>query len=262
MPPYNKFVFDEPLHVESSNVNGVRSESPSSFKRELESEEHILKFAFPHRRQKSVSFNHQVEVQYLPSHCDWTEDERLSRWNTDDDYTNFQLDIFNTIYLLRNDPESIDDICHCLRGVECRNPSARRERRQLKQEAWDVVFTSNRQRTQRRTHDDLYGFNYLVARMYSHATQAAVRSALDFAAQDEIEASKIRREDDQCCDKVVDFFDDSWITTIDSCSKSSSVSCSTEFPRGENKKTDDNDFGFSVWGETSPFDNSWLRMDS
>lgn len=261
MPPYNNVVFDEPLHVESSSVNGARSESPSSFKRQLDSEDHLLKFVFPLRRQKSVSFNHQVEVQYLPSHCDWSEDERLLRWNSDDDYTNFQLDIFNTVYLLRNDPESIDDICHCSRGVECRDPLARRRRRQLKQEAWDAVFTSNRQRTQRRMDDDIN--DYLVARMYSHATQASIRSALDFAAQDEIEASKIRSKDDQCCDKVVDFFDDSWITTVaSSYSESFSLSSSTKLYRVENKNTDDNEFGFSVWEENSPFDNSWLRMDS
>lgn len=261
MPPFNNFVFDEPFNVESSSVNDIHIESPSSFKQELDSEDPLLKFAFPPRRQKSVSFNNEVEVQYLPSHHYWSEDERLSRWNSDDDYTNFQLDIFSTIYLLRNDPESIDDICHCSRGVECRDPLARRRRRKLKQEAWDVVF--KRQIIQRRTHDDINGCKYLVARMYSHATQAAMRLALDFAAQDEIEANNIRSEGDQCCDEEVDFFDDSWISAIASShSESSSLSSSTELSRGENKNTDDNEFGFFVWGESSAFDNSWLRMDS
>jgi hypothetical protein len=257
MPPLNNLVFDEPLLVNRTTINSVRSESSSSFERELDCEDPLLKFAFSPRRQKSVSFNHQVEVKYLPSHYDWSEDEKISRWNSEDDYTNFQLDIFNTVYLLRNDPQSIDDTCHSSRGVECRDPIARRRRRQLKQEAWCVVF--ERQRIQRQMNDETSGYNYLVASMYCHATQTAMRLALDFAAQDEIDANKIIREENQRQNEEMEFFDHSWIGTIASSnSENSSLNSSSELSSGVNNNEE---FGFCVWGEQSGFDNSWLRVD-
>jgi len=258
MPPLNNIVFDEPLLADITSINDVRSDSPSSFERELDCEDPLLKFAFPPRSHKSVSFNQQVEVKYLSSHHDWSEDERISRWNTDDDYTNFQLDMFNTIYLLRNDPKSIDDTCHTSRGVECRDPIARRQRRKMKQEAWDVVF--GRQTIQRQINDEKNGYNYLVASIYCYTTQAAMRSALNFAAQDEIDAIKIRNEDNQFRNEEVDFFDHSWISTIASSHyESSSFSSSIELSSGENNS--DDEVGFSVLGENSGFDNSWLRVD-
>lgn len=256
MPPLNNIVFDEPLFDNRTSIDSVRSESSSSFERELNFEDPLLKFAFPPRRQ--VSFNHQVEVQYLPSHYDWSEDEKISRWNSDDDYTNFQLDIFNTVYLLRNDPQSIDDICHSSRGVECRDPIARSRRRQLKREAWCVVF--EQQKIQRQMNDEANKYNYLVASMYCQAAQTAMRLALDFAAQDEINANKIQSGQNQHHNEEMDFFDDSWIGTIASSdSENTSLGSSTELSCGDNNTEED--FGFCVWGEQSGFDNSWLRVD-
>jgi len=256
MPPLNTFDVDEPLVVNRTSPNDVRSNSTSSFERELNDEDHHpWKFAFPRRRQKSVSFNHQIQVEYLPNREDWSEEEKMSRWNSADDYTNFQLDIFTTVYLLRNDPESIDDACNTSRGVECRDPVATRRRRQIRKEAWDVVL--ERQNIQRQMNDELNGYNYLVASMYCHATQTAMRLALDFAVQDELDANKIRNEDHQRNNEEVYFFDHDWISTIGSSRSENSSLSSIEISSGD----DDDEFGFCVLGDKSGFDNSWLRGD-
>lgn len=257
MPPLNTYVFAEPLLVTGDDLDAGRigtPASPSSFNRALDCEDFPLPLAFPPPRQKTVCFNDQVEVEYIPSHRDWTGEERLSRWNSDDDYTNFQLDIFNTIYLLRNDPESLDDTCHSARGVECRDPIVRRRRHQWKQEAWDAVF--EQQRIQRELKNDTNGYNYLGASMYYHLAQAATRSAIDFAAQDERDANEYQHEDNTCLDEEIDLFSNTWISTVASSqSETSSTSTLVEDP-------DDEDFGFCVFGEKSGFDNSWLTLDS
>lgn len=258
MPPLNNFVVDEHLVVSRTSPNTVRSISTSSFERELNDEDPTWKFAFPPRRQqRSVSFNHHIQVEYLPNREDWSEDEMASRWNSADDYTNFQLDIFNTMYVLRNDPESIDDACHTSRGVECRDPIATRYRRQIRREAREVVF--ERQNIQRQMNDEPNGYNYLIASVYCHATQAAMRLALDFAAQDELDASKIRDEEHQLNNQEVDFFDHDWISTNASSRSENSSLSSIDCSSGDDD--DDDEFGFCILGDKSGFDNSWLRGD-
>jgi len=263
MPPLNTYVFVEPLLVTGDDLDAGRINtpaSPSSFDRALDCDDFRLPLAFLPPRQKAVCFNDQVEVQYLPNHRDWTEEERFSRWNSDTDYRNFQLDILNTMYLLRNEPESLDDICHSARGVECRDPIVRRRRHQWKQEAWDAVF--EQQRIQRENKYDTNGYNYLVASMYYHLTQAATRSAIDFAAQDERDANEYRHEDNPCLDEEMDLFNSTWIGTVASShSETSSTSTLVEVPSDTNN-SDDEDFGFCVFGEKSDFDNSWLTLDS
>ena len=254
MPPLNNFVFDEPVFV--SHTADV--DSPSSFDRRSLEIEDPWKFAFPPattRQQKSVSFSHQVEIQYVPSRCEWTEEETNSRWNSEEDYTNFHLDLFNTIYLIRNEPEAIDDICHSARGVECRDPITKKRRRLWKSQAWDVVF--EQQKLQRARNTESSGYHYLVASLYSHFTQVAMRSAIDTAAQDEIDARRYQSESDQTPFDEPDLLNDTWVTSVStSFSESSSLSNSTEVSGV------DDDFGFYVFGEKSDFDNSWLRMES
>eukprot|EP00533_Pseudo-nitzschia_delicatissima_P015009 CAMPEP_0197275092 /NCGR_PEP_ID=MMETSP1432-20130617/13490_1 /TAXON_ID=44447 /ORGANISM="Pseudo-nitzschia delicatissima, Strain UNC1205" /LENGTH=259 /DNA_ID=CAMNT_0042740963 /DNA_START=43 /DNA_END=822 /DNA_ORIENTATION=+ len=259
MPPLNEYAFAEPLLV-TSNIIDAGINSPSSFDRTLECEGLRLPLAFLPPREKSVSFNHQAEVEYLPSHRDWTQEERFSRWYSNDDYTHFQLDIYDTIYLRRNDPESIDDTTHSARGVECRDPIVRRRRRQWKQEAWDAVF--EQQRIQRKMNNETDGYNYLVASMYYHLSQPATRAAIDFAARDEIDANEYERQDNTCLDEgFVDLFNDSWISTV--ASSHSEGSSNSNLVEGSSVNNGgDEDFGFSVFGEKSGFDNSWLMLES
>ena len=262
MPPLNSYVFeDEPLLVSNGrSLNPLRSGSPSSFERESGCEDPQFDFAVPApRRQKSVCFNKRVEIEYLPSHYDWTEDERKSRWNSEEDYTNFQVDIFNTIYLSRNAPEALDDTHHSYRGVECRDPIMRRRRRQWKKEAWDAVFL--RQAIQRQMNDETDGYNHLVAGMYSNASQPSMRAALNLAAQDEIDANQIRSEDNQSRhEEETDCFSHSWISTTYSSQSDESSWISNSI---EASSTSDNseEVGFCVLGEKSGFDNSWLQLE-
>jgi len=124
----------------------------------------------------------------------------------------------------------------------------------LKKEAWNVVF--ERQRIQRQTKSETNGYIYLVASMYSHAVQAAMRSALDFGAQDEIDAIKIRSEDNKCRREEMEFFNHSWMGT-------NNISSHGENSSHMSTSTNDNndDFGFCVFGEKSEYDDSWLRLE-
>lgn len=261
MPPLNNFVFDEPAFVPSNSINDVRSDSPSSFERGSDCEDLRFQFAYPPLRQKSVSFNHHVEVEYIPSHRDWAEDEIRSRWNSNDDYTNFQLDIFNTIYLLRNDPEAIDETSQSARGVEGRDPISKRQRRLWKRKAWDVIL--EQQNIRRKMNTETSRYHYLVASMYSHVTQVAMRSAIDFAAQDEIDARNFQSEDNHTRKEEIELFNDSWISTVcSSYSESSSISNSVEVSSADTNSSDEKAFGFHVFGAKSEFDNSWLTLES
>mmetsp|Transcript_5850 Transcript_5850/g.14584 ORF Transcript_5850/g.14584 Transcript_5850/m.14584 type:complete len:252 (+) Transcript_5850:76-831(+) len=250
MAPLNKFAVEESLLFEIPRISADRSGSPASFQRDYP----VSNFPFLRLRKKSVSFNHEVEVEYLPNRNDWSEEERKSRWNSDDDYKIFHLDVLKTIHLLRNNPESIDDTIHSSRGVECKEPNARRFRRQLKQEALDVVF--ERQKIQRQSTDDIDGHSYLIASMYCHTTLRAMRIAIDLATQDEIDADKIRMEENQWHDEEADFFSNSWIST---CASSDSERSSLNLYSFES--TLDDDCGFCISGEDGDFDNSWLRLD-
>lgn len=264
MPPLNHtYLTDEPFvnsdehYIGRSSPTAVCRDLRGSFERELNNEDPAWKFALPPpRRGKAVSFDTQIQVRYIANREDWSQQERFTRWNSADDYTNFQLDIFNTLYLMRNDPGSIDDACHSQRGVECRDPDATKYRRQIRKEAWEVVF--ERQKIQRQMNDEPSGYNYLVASMYCHATKSAMRLALDFAAQDEIDSKEIQNEGNFSGKDDFDFFDHSWVgvgTSASSRRDSSSFFSPTE------KDVDEGDFGFCVLGETSGFDNSWLRGD-
>lgn len=230
--------------------------STNSFASELDDDDLVWKYAFPPApRKKSISFNTQIRVERLPNRYDWSEEERAARWLSPDDYTNFQLDIFNTIYLLRNDPISMDDATHSARGVECRDPIATRRRRQIRKESRDVVI--ERQFIQRQRKDEHNGYVHLVASMYCYASQNAMRLALDIAAQDEIDANKIRIEKERVHDDF-DFFNDDWVGA-------NTFSEENSFSRGNPMELSsldyDDDFGFSVFGEKTGFDNSWLRGD-
>lgn len=260
MPPLNSF-FDEPVFVSRDRFDATGVDSPSSFDRRSVEVEDPWKFAFPPaRQQKSVSFFDQAEIQYISSSREWTDEEKRSRWNSDEDYTNFHLDLINTIYLIRNEPESIDDVCHSARGVECRDPIVKKRRRLWKTQAWDVVF--EQQKLQRARNEEYSGYHYLVASLYSHFTQVAMRSAIDTAAQDEIDARNYQNENEHTQFEETDLFNDTWITSISSSfSENSSFDNSTEVASVDNSSTDD-DFGFYIFGEKSNFDNSWLRMES
>mmetsp|Transcript_35926 Transcript_35926/g.75380 ORF Transcript_35926/g.75380 Transcript_35926/m.75380 type:complete len:262 (-) Transcript_35926:135-920(-) len=260
MPPLNQYAFDDPFYVKRTSLHDVRSSS--SFERELHRKAGTTtKSAYPSRRpKKSVSFNNRAQVEYLPTRNEWTEDEKVSRWYSSDDYSRYQLDILNTVYRLRNDPLSMDDVCHCSRGVECRDPIATKRRRQIKREAWGAVF--ERQRVQRQIRDEIEGYNYLVASMYHNAAQYSMRLALDVGAQDEMDADRIRKEDDRSQQVEMDLFDISWISTsASSMSEKSSFAKTLQCSSSETDYSDNNFSGFAVFGGNQGFDNSWLRAE-
>ncbi|OEU17514.1 hypothetical protein FRACYDRAFT_237932 [Fragilariopsis cylindrus CCMP1102] len=158
MPPLNAFIdaevsvtIESPDNIEGSKESSFRSSSStSSFDRELnELDDPAWKFALAppttttttttttisRRRKRSrndnklvVTFNPQVQLEYLPNRYDWPVEEKAARWISANEYIIFQLDISNTVFLLRNDPESIDDDSYSSRGVECKDPEATRPR--------------------------------------------------------------------------------------------------------------------------------------
>eukprot|EP00536_Pseudo-nitzschia_multiseries_P010913 jgi/Psemu1/307731/fgenesh1_kg.350_\ len=149
---------------------------------------------------------------------------------------------------------------HSARGVECRDPIATRRRRQIRKEAQDVVF--ERQNIQRLQEDEPNGYLHLVASMYCYASQTAMRMALDTAAQDEIDANKIRVEEERLRNESVGYFSHDWISTTSmSRDENSSLGSSIEVCSTGGEDEDEDDFGFCVFGEKSGFDDSWLRGD-
>ena len=43
------------------------------------------------KNSKKVCFNPEITIKEIPSHREWTPSERLSRYNTDDDYRQFKI---------------------------------------------------------------------------------------------------------------------------------------------------------------------------
>jgi len=259
MPPLNSFIDSEVSardfsENELKGINIGRDLSTSSFDRQLNDLDPAWKFAFPPTKEsfKSVSFNDHVRVENLPNRHDWSEEEKKSRWISDNEYTSFKLDVSNTVFLLRNEPESINDTSQSSRGVECRDPLATLRRRNARKEARNIVFEEQKIRRQRVDEQD----DYLFASMYSLLTQNATRQALDFAAQDELDAKKF--QSDMYEPHYVDnyFFNQDWISSIPTSRENSSLG-STNLSFDEN----DDKFGFCILGDIHGFDNSWLRGD-
>jgi hypothetical protein len=312
MPPLNAFIDDEiSATIESPDKEGSKdssirsSSSTSSFDRELnELDDPAWKFALAptttitgrsrrrSRNNKSVTFNPHVQLEYLPNRYDWSVEEKASRWISATEYTIFQLDISNTVFLLRNDPESIDDDYHTSRGVECKDPIATRRRRNTRKEARNVVFERQKIRKERQQQqlieeqqqqqdkdkdkdkdnddddddDDDEDSIYLIASMYSHIAKNSMRQALNFAAQDELDVKNNLHNVYDC------FFDNNWISSVSSTTStnsgySSSLSSSVDLisppddDNNNNNKNDDDEFGFCILGDTLGFDNSWLMGD-
>ena len=297
MPPLNAFIdaevsvtIESPDNIEGSKESSFRSSSStSSFDRELnELDDPAWKFALAppqtttisrRRRKRSrnnnklvVTFNPQVQLEYLPNRYDWPVEEKASRWFSANEYIIFQLDISNTVFLLRNDPESIDDDSYSSRGVECKDPIATRRRRNTRKEARTVVFERQKIRKQQKQQQmideqkqddddvDVDDSIYLIASMYSHIAKNSMIQALDFAAQDELDVKNNLDSVDDC------FFDNNWISSVSSSSNSTSSgnSSSTSSVDLLSPPDDDDDdkFGFCILGDTLGFDNSWLRGDA
>jgi hypothetical protein len=284
MPPLNAFIDAEvSATIESPDNEGKESpyrssSSTSSFDRELnELDDPAWKFALAPpttisgrsrcRNNKSVTFNSQVQLEYLPNRYDWPVEEKASRWISDNEYIIFQLDISNTVFLLRNDPESIDDDSYTSRGVECKDPIATRRRRNTRKEARTVVFERQKIRKQQQQmidgqqdDDDDDDSIYLIASMYSHIAKNSMRQALVFAAQDELDVRNNLHSVYDC------FFDNNWISSVSSSNStssgnSSSLSSVDLLSPPDDDDDDDDKFGFCILGDTLGFDNSWLRGD-
>jgi hypothetical protein len=280
MPPLNAFIDAEvSATIETPDNEGkdssIRSSSStSSFDRELnELDDPAWKFALAppttisrrrRSRNKSVTFNPQVQLEYLSNCYDWSVEEKASRWISANEYTIFQLDISNTVFLLRDDPESIDDDSYSSRGVECKDPIATRRRRNTRKEARAVVFERQKIRKQQQQQmiderqqddDNDDDSKYLIASMYSRIAKYSMRQALDFAAQDELEVKNNLHSVNDC------FFDNSWISSVSSSNSTSSGNSSTLSSVHLLPPLDDDKFGFCILGDALGFDNSWLRGD-
>ncbi|VEU33369.1 unnamed protein product [Pseudo-nitzschia multistriata] len=259
MPPLNQNYVVDDLFV-NHTVPTTRDGDQSAFcGKEPTIDDLTRQFTDYSEEKKSVSFHPRVQVASIPNRCDWSQQERAARWNSRDDYTRFQIDVLNTVYLLRNDPESIDDTSHTLRGAECRDPIATRRRRHTRREAQDVVF--ERQHIQRQVYDDPNRFVHLVASMYFQASKTSMRLALDAASQDEIDANKIRQEDkirqEKLQKKDVNFLDKDWASVFSIDKDNNFLGSPPEYSFVD----DDDECGFCILGETSDFDNSWLRAE-
>lgn len=207
------------------------------------------KFAYPPKRKncrKSVSFHEHIRVEFLPTRYDWSEEEKNSRWITNNDYLGFQLDVSNTLFLLRNEPESIDDASHSSRGVECRDPSITHRRRNARNEAKNIVFEWQRMYKQINNNNDQDG--YLIACL-SLLAQNSMQQALDFAAQDELDAKKFQNVVHHPPNNVDD---DDLLFGYDEISLLSTKSQNSSFISTDTSTTASSD-------DTTDFDNSWLR---
>lgn len=216
------------------------------------------------RQQRVVTFPVEDDdlrkVQYIAPITEWSEEEHSSRWYTSCEYGNFRRDVFATLYLLRNRPEELDDgVSNTARGIECRDPVLVGRRQHVKQLAWQVVFDEQEalrkdQEGDRRQAEDW------MATLYRNAAGPALREALDLAALDEREASKIHKENDAKEGLGDDnSFSDDWISSISSHSSSTATK---DFSAGASKQVtddDDEESGFCVFGAASGFDDDWIR---
>ena len=198
-----------------------------------------------HRRKSSVSFHEDIRVEFLPTRHDWSEEEKNSRWISNDEYLGFQLDVSNTLFLLRNQPESINEVTISSRGVECRDPSITYRRRTMRKEAKQIVFA--RQRIQNKQMNDNHHHHYqdegyLIACL-SILAQNAMQQALNFAAQDELDAKKFQNVVHNQPNSDVDDL----LFGYDEISPQSFISSGT------------NTAAAATSDDTTEFDNSWLQ---
>jgi hypothetical protein len=216
------------------------------------------------RKCKRVSFQTKEELQQVeliaPS-SEWSEEEQLSRWHSQEDYGNFRSDVFHTLYLLRNHPESLDGVTYTARGVECRDPAVVGRRQHVKHLAWQAVFDEQEALRKDASTENSSRQDDWMATLYSSAARPALREALDLAALDEIQAKEIHNEGKKQGDVYhdEDSFSDDWIRSISSHSTSSTTSEDSSFvPSNSGDES-----GFCVFGAASAsgFDDDWIRGD-
>ena len=198
------------------------------------------------RRKSSVSFHEDIRVEFLPTRHDWSEEEKNSRWISNAEYLGFQLDVSNTLFLLRNQPpESINEMTISSRGVECRDPSITYRRRTIRKEAKQIVFA--RQRIQNKQmndnqHHHYQDEGYLIACL-SILAQNAMQQALNFAAQDELDARNFQNVVHSQPNSDVDDL----LFGYDEIRPQSFISSGT------------NTAAAATSDDTTEFDNSWLQ---
>lgn len=252
MPPLNRWLESQPLDGRSTHSCIATAASDDVYDEA---------FKFSHRRRRtSVKFNDTIaQVDFIDHHCEWTQEERSARWHSQGDYACFRRDVFSTVYMLRNHPETVDDTETTARGIECRDPLAVERRQYVKQCAWNAVFEE--QHVQRKNREEMSspfdGEGEWIATLYSHAAKAALREALDFAALDQIAA--INHQMEGKINDAQDEFNDDWISSISSLSPSaSSLSSNEESSRAFDS---DDEFGFAILGGAPGFDDSWITRD-
>ncbi|KAG7347426.1 hypothetical protein IV203_016131 [Nitzschia inconspicua] len=204
--------------------------------------------------RKRVTFHTGSELRstkWIASFSEWSPEEQASRWYTQEEYGNLRRDVFHTLYLLRNRPESLDGVSYTARGVECRDPAVVGRRQRYKQLAWQAVFE---EQEALRKDGDASGDRDWLATLYSNAARPALHEALDLAALDEVEANQIYREEQQrLIPNEDDAFSDDWIRSISSHSTDTDDSIT-----GFSHKHDE-ESGFCVFGPASAFDDDWIR---
>mmetsp|Transcript_4245 Transcript_4245/g.7791 ORF Transcript_4245/g.7791 Transcript_4245/m.7791 type:complete len:244 (+) Transcript_4245:222-953(+) len=243
MPPLNRY-FDGSTASPSPTGSCVSFES-------LRRDDVCFEFAHPSRTSpNSVSFGEAdgiEDVQYLEHHCDWSEEERFSRWYSAEEYAIFRRDASNSLYLLRNCPEKLDGVTNTARGVECRNPAVLGRRQSVKQQAWNAVFEE-----QKACWNNPDNISVCIAMAYSQVSRPALLEALNMAATDELEVASYRLEESQKAAVEAGFADD-WI---------SSISSGEEYSSSSTEVGDGAEFGFCVFGDSSGFDENWLKGES
>lgn len=259
MPPLNKDLVVEGCLL-SQHLDNVSSPTGSCASLGDLNGMHGDKFEHPprcHRSKKVVSFqtNPLQQVHYVKPSSYWTNDERLCKWHSHDDYIIFRQDVFHSLYLLRNHPESFDEKSHTARGIECRHPTTVTRRQSVKQQAWRVVFEAQEALRLELPRDQPESFDWMASK-YSNAARPALQEALQFAVLDEIQAKDIYREGVPPAENSTwkqlddDGFSDDWIRSISSLNDDINVAAS---------KKSEKQGGLSVLGAQSGFDDSWIR---
>lgn len=184
------------------------------------------------RRPRKVTWinEHVNQVKTTINRDDFTKEEIQASWYSGAEYSRFRRDIGTTVYLINNDPDQVDGVYYTCRGAECRMEESVERRHLWKFQAWSAVLDEQDLQRQRGENDIDW-----VGAVYSESAKAALREALQLAAEDEQDAiyqNEISLKDD---------FNDDWISSV-----SSHSSC---FERHQE----------ASFLDDSGFDDSWIR---
>jgi len=189
------------------------------------------------RKRKHVTFNEFVATRTVLARSDYTPQEKMDSYLSAEDFEATRINMGETLYLIRNEPQLIDDESYTVRGMECRLKDVTKRRHQMRAVTRTIVM--NGQKIQRGC--ESLGEDW-VARTYAQTARAAVMESLQVAAQDAIDAQRYQ----EAC-TAPDMFSDEWITSL-----FDNTECNSMIPPSPCILSHD----------ASGFNDSWLRDGS